>query len=61
METKICTKCNKEFSIDEFNWRNKEKGTRRSECKYCHTEYMKKIYTQKKNLVSETNYILFVH
>lgn len=35
--TKICTKCGKELPIEEFNWRNKVKGTRRSECKYCHT------------------------
>lgn len=53
METKICTKCNKELPIEDFNWRNKEKGTRRSECKYCHCEYMKAIYTEKKDLVSK--------
>ena len=52
METKICTKCKKELPIEDFNWRSKEKGTRRSECKYCHTEYMKKIYEEKKEIVS---------
>lgn len=52
METKICTRCKKELPIEDFNWRSKEKGTRRSECKYCHTEFMKKIYEDKKALVA---------
>lgn len=52
METKVCTKCKRELSIDEFNWRDKNKGTRRSECKYCHTAFMKKIYDDKKELVA---------
>ena len=46
--TKICTKCGKELLIEEFNWRNKTKGTRRSECKYCHTQYMRDKYKEKK-------------
>ena len=41
METKICTKCGIEKPITEFNWRDKSKGTHRSECKICHTNYMK--------------------
>ena len=53
METKICTKCGKEFPIEDFNWRNKEKGTRRSECKTCHTDFMKEVYENKKKTVSE--------
>lgn len=53
METKICTKCKKEYSIDEFNWRNKQKGTKRSECKYCHSDYMKNHYQEKKKIVNE--------
>lgn len=48
METKICTKCGKELPIDQFNWRDKAKGTRRSECKTCHSNYMKNVYHQKK-------------
>ena len=44
METKICTKCGKEKPLTEFNWRNKSKGTLRSECKECHTAYMKQKY-----------------
>ena len=44
MGTKVCTKCGKELSIEEFNWRDKKKGTRRSECKYCQSNYMKQKY-----------------
>lgn len=53
METKVCSKCKRELPIDDFNWRDKNKGTRRSECKYCHTKYMKEAYDSKKECVSE--------
>lgn len=53
MQTKICTKCGRQLPITDFNWRNKEKGTRRSECKYCHSGYMKQKYQQKKNQIQE--------
>lgn len=53
METKICTKCKKELPIENFNWRDKNKGTRRSECKYCHTQYMRDLYEQKQEFVSK--------
>ena len=53
METKKCTKCGKELPLDEFNWRNKAAGTRRSECKYCHSAYMKAQYQKKKGIVQE--------
>lgn len=53
METKICTKCGIEKPLSEFNWRNKEKGTYRSECKICHTQYMKDIYRQKREAIGE--------
>lgn len=48
MDTKICSKCKKELPLDNFNWRDKMKGTRRSECKECLSKYMKKKYQQKK-------------
>lgn len=48
METKICTKCQRELSIDQFNWRDKSKGTRRADCKDCHSGYMKNKYQEKK-------------
>lgn len=53
METKICTKCGIEKPISEFNWRNKTQGTRRSECKICHSQYMKQQYQMKKDIVRE--------
>ena len=53
METKICTKCKRELPIDQFNWRNKSKGTRRSECKFCHSEYMKQRYQSKKEIIQD--------
>ena len=53
METKICTKCGRELPLDQFNWRDKNKGTRRSECKECHCNYMKNKYQEKKNTIQE--------
>ena len=51
METKICSKCGKELPLDEFPWRDKTKGTRRAECKKCHSAYMKNQYNMKKNII----------
>lgn len=53
MDTKICSKCKKELPLDNFNWRDKMKGTRRSECKECFSKYMKKKYQQKKKEIQE--------
>ena len=47
METKKCTKCGKILPITDFNWRDKTKGTRRADCKYCHSQYMKDAYAKK--------------
>lgn len=47
METKICSKCGRQLPIEDFYWRNKAKGQRRSECKECHNSYVKKMYLQK--------------
>ena len=44
METKICTKCGRELPIDQFNWRDKSKGTRRADCKECHSNYMNLLF-----------------
>lgn len=49
MTTKICTKCKLELPIEEFHWRNKAAGTRRSECKSCHNLMAKKDYDRKRN------------
>lgn len=48
METKKCTKCGRILPIDQFNWRDKAKGTHRADCKECHSGYMKNQYKQKK-------------
>ena len=53
METKICTKCGKELPLDAFPWRDKKKGTRRADCKECHSGYMKQQYAQKKSIIEE--------
>ena len=53
METKICTKCGRELPLNAFPWRDKTKGTRRADCKECHSEYMKQQYAQKKNIIEE--------
>ena len=53
METKICTKCGQTLPIDQFNWRDKSKGTRRSECKFCHCGYMRDRYRQKKTEIQD--------
>ena len=53
METKICSKCNKELPLTDFNWRDKSKGIYRSECKFCHSQYMKDKYQEKKQTVSD--------
>ena len=53
METKVCTKCGIEKPITEFNWRSKANGTHRSECKICHTNYMKERYKQKREAIGE--------
>jgi len=53
METKICTKCGENLPLDQFNYRDKVKGARRSECKKCHTDYMKKAYSKKKEAIQE--------
>ena len=49
METKICSRCGRELPIEQFVWRDKKKGTRRSHCKECHSNYMKERYYSKKN------------
>lgn len=51
METKICTKCGIEKSVEDFHWRNKSAGTRRSECKECHNKQVKSRYKENKQVI----------
>lgn len=53
METKICTKCGRELPLNQFNWRDKAKGTRGADCKQCHSGYMKAKYQEKKETIQD--------
>lgn len=48
METKTCTKCEKDFSIKSFNFKNTSKGIRASICCFCKREYTKSHYRANK-------------
>ena len=52
-ETKQCTKCKRILPLSEFNWRDKTKGTRRADCKYCHNQYMKDAYKKKQQEIEQ--------
>ena len=41
---KVCTRCDEDKAIDEFNYRNKSKGTHQSHCRKCSKAYLKKHY-----------------
>lgn len=53
METKICTKCGRELPIDQYYWRDKKAGKRRSECKDCHNGYVKQKYQERKENIDD--------
>ena len=44
MNTKKCSNCKETKSVDEFNWKNKQKGIRNSRCKSCIKLYRKSYY-----------------
>ena len=44
METKICSKCNIEKNIEEFNFRNKKNNIRHYNCKECNKVSRKTSY-----------------
>ena len=45
---KICSKCNQEKDLNEYNWRNEKKGWKHSFCKECHTKYRHSHYVNNK-------------
>lgn len=53
METKICSKCGLEKPIEQFNFRDKVKGTRRADCKECHNGYVKQKYQERKSMITK--------
>ena len=44
MVEKKCSDCKRVKLIEEFSWKNKERGTRQSKCKGCHRDYRRKNY-----------------
>ena len=53
MQTKQCTKCKRELPLEQFNWRDKSAGTRRADCKECHSKYVKIQYQKRKQIVQD--------
>lgn len=50
MNTKTCSTCKETKDESEFSFKNKEKNTRSSRCKTCHTEYVKQHYSDNKKV-----------
>lgn len=48
METKVCSKCKKELSLENFRWKNKAQGKKHSQCKECEKESDKRHYQESK-------------
>lgn len=44
MEKKVCTRCGEPKPIDEFGWKNREKGWRQCYCRECMKEFRKEHY-----------------
>jgi hypothetical protein len=44
--TQVCSTCNAILPLTQFNWRNKEVGTRHTICKRCHAEYRRRHYLE---------------
>ena len=53
MKTKICSVCGIEKPIEEFGFRDKQKGTYRANCKSCHSKAMKDKYHKNKELLND--------
>lgn len=54
---KICTKCKRELSLDNFRWKNKSLGKKHSQCKDCQKKQEKQHYQeclQRKQSVLDT-------
>lgn len=53
MKTKICTKCGRQFPVENFYWRDKKAGKRRSDCKDCHNQYVKNKYKENQTKIEQ--------
>lgn len=51
--TKLCRKCGDEKPIDQFNWKDKKKGKRQTQCKACHAAYRRQHYQDNKEKYKE--------
>lgn len=61
METKVCKKCGREFTIDQFRADKSQKDGHASVCKFCQSEYerewAKKRREEKENLKKQAQAI----
>jgi hypothetical protein len=55
METKVCSKCNIQKKLDEFNKCSRVKNGRKSECRDCQKIYSKKYRIVNKEKIKEYN------
>ena len=46
---KICIRCNREFGLEEFNFKFKSKGIRQAHCKSCSRSYVKQHYIKNRD------------
>ena len=54
METKQCSICGLEKPLTDFAFRNKTKGTYRTNCRQCQSEIMKAHYDRNKEILDKT-------
>jgi len=47
-EKKYCSSCEQEKNIEDFNWKDKAKGIRRSLCRFCSRAYGREHYKNNK-------------
>lgn len=55
METKICTTCKTEKSIDDFLWKNKSKNLKHSSCRECYKDIRKRTYDKNSQYYKDKN------
>jgi hypothetical protein len=61
METKVCSNCKIEKSLDDFLWKNKSKNLKHSRCGECYKEIRKKSYEKNKDYYLKKNVRLRKH
>lgn len=50
MALKYCNFCKKNLTEDQFHWKSKAKGIRRTKCKACHKKYCKGHYINNQSM-----------